>query len=116
MAEEVRDNGREPVLAVHVSKVVWALVAVIIYLAYVVLGFTDHVEKVIVERAEKLYEIVDHEMDDTNDNYEETLHLILQSECGEALIKYKEIACKIEHKGLGNSELYYNTEGSHPKR
>ena len=55
MAEEVRDNGREPVLAVPVSKVVWALVAVIIYLAYVVLGFTDHVEKVIVERAEKLY-------------------------------------------------------------
>ena len=74
---EIKDNGTEPVLAVPVSKVVWVLVIVIIYLSYVVLGFEDHIEKIITERAEKLYEIVDHEMDDTNDNYEETLHLIL---------------------------------------
>ena len=94
----IKDNGEEPVLAVPVSKVMWVLVIVIIYLAYAVLGFTDHVEKVIVDRAEKLYQVVDHEMDDTNDNYEETLQLILQSECEEALVRYKEIACKIETK------------------
>ncbi len=117
MAEKVND---EPVLAVPVSKVMWVLVIVIIYLSYVVLGFTDHVERVIVERAEKLYEVVDHEMDDTNDNYEETLHLILQSECEEALVKYKEIACAIEHKSLViddevNHDFDYRTDGG-PKR
>ena len=90
----------EPVLSVPVGKVIWVLVGAIIYLSYVVLGFTDHVEKIIVNRAEKLYSVIDHEMDDTNDNYEETLHLILQSECEEALIKYKEIACNIEQKDL----------------
>ena len=112
----IKDNGEEPVLAVPVSKVMWVLVIVIIYLAYTVLGFTDHIEKIIVARAEKLFQIVDHEMDDTNDNYEETLHLILQSECEEALIKYKEIACEIKHGNIGSSQLYYNTEGTHPKR
>ena len=95
MAKRLND---EPVLAVPVSKVMWVLVAVIIYLSYVVLWFTDHIEKIIVGRAEKLFQIVDHEMDDTNDNYEETLHLILQSECEEALVKYKDIACRIEVK------------------
>ena len=113
MAEKVND---EPVLAVPVSKVMWVLVIVIIYLAYVVLGFSDHVERVIVERAEKLYQIVDHEMDDTNDNYEETLHLILQSECEEALVKYKEIACEIETRDK-EYDFDYRTDGvSHPNR
>ena len=113
MAEKVNN---EPVLAVPVSKVVWVLVIVIVYLSYVVLGFSDHVERIIVERAEKLYQIVDHEMDDTNDNYEETLQLILQSECEEALVKYKEIACKIETKDALHDIDYRTHGGAHPKR
>ena len=113
MAEKVNN---EPVLAVPVSKVMWVLVAVVIYLAYVVLGFTDHVEKIIVNRAEKLYSVIDSEMDDTNDNYEETLHLLLQSECEEALVKYKQIACQIETKGLQHDIDYRTHGGAHPKR
>ena len=113
MAEKVNN---EPVLAVPVSKVMWVLVAVVIYLAYVVLGFSDHVEKIIVNRAEKLYSVIDAEMDDTNDNYEETLHLLLQSECEEALVKYKQIACQIETKGLQHDIDYRTHDGAHPKR
>ena len=79
----------EPVLSVPVGKVIWVLVAVIIYLSYVVLGFTDHVERIITERAEKLYEVVDHEMDDTNDNYEESLDIIVQGKCSDALKVFK---------------------------
>tara|TARA_Y100001951_G_C11217701_1_gene226825 strand:+ start:111 stop:395 length:285 start_codon:yes stop_codon:yes gene_type:complete len=86
MAEKVND---EPVLAVPVSKVMWVLVIVIIYLAYAVLGFTDHVEKVITARAEKLYEVVDHEMDDTNDNYEASLDIIIKGSCSDALKVFK---------------------------
>jgi len=112
MAEKIND---EPVLAVPVSKVMWVLVIVIIYLAYAVLGFTDHVERVIVDRAEKLYSVIDHEMDDTNDNYEETLQLLLQSECEEALIKYKQIACQIETKEQVH-DIDYRTQGTHPRK
>ena len=79
----------EPVLSVPVGKVIWVLVGVIIYLSYVVLGFTDHVERIITERAEKLYEVVDHEMDDTNDNYEESLDIIIQGKCSDALKVFK---------------------------
>jgi len=79
----------EPVLSVPVGKVIWVLVGVIIYLSYVVLGFTDHVERIITERAEKLYEVVDHEMDDTNDNYEESLDIIVQGKCSDALKVFK---------------------------
>ena len=79
----------EPVLSVPVGKVIWVLVAVIIYLSYVVLGFTDHVERIISERAEKLYEVVDHEMDDTNDNYEESLDIIIHGKCSDALKVFK---------------------------
>ena len=113
MAEKIND---EPVLAVPVSKVMWVLVIVIIYLAYAVLGFTDHVERVIVDRAEKLYQVVDHEMDDTNDNYEETLQLILQSESEDALVRYKEIACKIETKQQLHDIDYRTHGGAHPNR
>ena len=97
MAEQ-HINGDEPVLAVKVTKIIWLLVFVTSFLCWVVLGFADHVEKIIVARAEKLYEIIDHEMDDANDNYEESLQLILQDKCAKALVKYKEIACKIENK------------------
>ena len=79
----------EPVLSIPVGKVIWVLVAVIIYLSYVVLGFTDHVERIITERAEKLYEVVDHEMDDTNDNYEESLDIIIHGKCSDALKVFK---------------------------
>ncbi len=79
----------EPVLSVPVGKVIWVLVGVIVYLSYVVLGFTDHIERIITERAEKLYEVVDHEMDDTNDNYEESLDIIVQGKCSDALKVFK---------------------------
>ena len=91
-------NGGEPVLAIKVTKIIWLLVFATGFLAWVVLGFSDHVEKIIVDRAEKLYEIIDHEMDDANDNYEESLQLILQDKCEEAIVKYKKIACAIEIK------------------
>jgi hypothetical protein len=89
MAQHIKDNDIEPVLAVPVSKVMWALVFVVIYLAYVVLGFTDHVEKIIVERAEKLYEVIDHEMDDANDNYEASLDMIIKGSCPDAIKVFK---------------------------
>ena len=89
MAQEIKDNGTEPVLAIAVTKVMWLMVIVIVYLAYVVLGFSDHVEKIVVGRAEKLLEIVDKELDDTNDAYEHSLEIILQGRCTEALREFK---------------------------
>ena len=89
MAQEIKDNGTEPVLAIAVTKVMWLMVLVIIYLAYVVLGFSDHVEKIVVGRAEKLLEIVDKELDDTNDAFEHSLEVILQGRCAEALSEFK---------------------------
>ena len=80
MAEEtIHTNGNEPVLAVRVTKILWILCIINTFLAWSVLGFTDHVESIVVARAEKLLEIVDHEMDDTNDNYEKSFNLLLQN-------------------------------------
>ena len=79
----------EPVLSVPVNKVIWVLVFVVIYLAYVVLGFSDHVEKIVVTRAEKLLEIVDGELDDTNDLFEKSLDIVIQGKCTDALKVFK---------------------------
>lgn len=90
MAEEtIHTNGNEPVLAVRVTKILWILCIINTFLAWSVLGFTDHVESIVVARAEKLLEIVDHEMDDTNDNYEKSFNLLLQNKDSEALRNFK---------------------------
>ena len=115
MAEQVKDNGTEPVLAIPASKAMWLLIAVVVFLAYQVMGFTDHVEKVVISRAEKLYSVVDGEMDDVSDNYEESIQLILQNKCEEALIKYKETACKIEVKKKQYHD-FHRLDGGHPNR
>ena len=79
----------EPVLSVPVNKVIWVLVFVVIYLSYIVLGFSDHVEKIVVARAEKLLEIVDGELDDTNDLFEKSLDIVIQGKCTDALKVFK---------------------------
>mgnify|MGYP003138611316 CR=1 FL=1 len=79
----------EPVLSVPVNKVIWVLVFVVIYLSYIVLGFSDHVEKIIVKRAEKLYEVIGHEMRGTNSNYKSSLDEIIQGKCSDALKVFK---------------------------
>ena len=79
----------EPVLSVPVYKVIWVLVFVVIYLSYIVLGSSDHVEKIVVTRAEKLLEIVDGELDDTNDLFEKSLDIVIQGKCTDALKVFK---------------------------
>ena len=78
MAEQHQD---EPVLALKVTKVIWILVAVIIFLSYTVLGFTEQIEHVIHEQSMKLLSTIDHELDDTNDLYETSLDLLLKNNC-----------------------------------
>ena len=92
MAQEIKENGTEPVLAIGVTKVMWILVAAIIWLAYIVTGFSDHVEKIVIKRAEALISIIDHELDDSNDNAESMLELIMENKidaCREVLANFR---------------------------
>ena len=117
MAKQVTDNDVEPVLAVPASKAMWLLIAVVTYLAYVTLGFDDRVDRIITNRGEKLYEIVDAEMDDIEDLYSEYLSLVLQNECSEVVKKYQDTVCKIEtrkHKYADFNLL--DSDGAHPNR
>ena len=78
MAEQHQD---EPVLALKVTKVIWILVAVVIFLAYTVLGFTEKIEHVLHKSSMDSISTVDKELDDTNDLYESSLDLILKNNC-----------------------------------
>ena len=77
MAEENENAHVEPVLAVKLTRAIWVLVFAVLWLGYMITSFEDSVETVITERMLEVAEIIDHEMDDTNDNYEASFGLLL---------------------------------------
>ena len=80
----IHEEEIEPVLAVKQTRVIWLLVFAILWLSYQMGTMIDRIDNLLVERATALSEIIDHEMDDMNDNYEESLGLILAGKCDEA--------------------------------
>ena len=75
---EINENPHvEPVLAVKLTRAIWVLVFAVLWLGYMITSFEDSVETVITERMLEVAEIIDHEMDDTNDNYEASLAFYL---------------------------------------
>ena len=75
---EINENPHvEPVLAVKLTRAIWVLVFAVLWLGYMITSFEDSVETVITERMLEVAEIIDHEMDDTNDNYEASFGLLL---------------------------------------
>ena len=71
---------REENLSVSLRRVCWILVLTVIFLSWTVLGFVDKVEKMIVERSELLMEVVDAELDDSND----IIEMLMQDKCSAA--------------------------------
>ena len=84
MAEENENAHGEPVLAVKLTRAIWVLVFAVLWLGYMITSFEDSVETVITERMLEVAEIIDHEMDDTNDNYEASFGLLLSNQCSDA--------------------------------
>ena len=80
----IHEEEIEPVLAVKQTRVIWLLVFAILWLSYQMGTMIDQIDQLLMHRAMALSEIIDHEMDDMNDNYEESLGLILAGKCGEA--------------------------------
>ena len=110
-------QGDDPTLSVKLTKVIWILVFAVIFLAWAVLGFEAAVERMILKEAKTLFDVVDHEMDDANDNYEQSLQLILQNECAEAIKNYQELSCQIEMKEHGLHDMpFIDSGGGHPGR
>ena len=81
----VDHNGEEPVMAVKLTKILWILIAVIIFLTYELIQFEGHVDEIVTKRIQEVKEVVDHEMDDVSDNYNESLDLIIKGKCSDAL-------------------------------
>ena len=84
MAEANENSHVEPVLAVKLTRAIWVLVFAVLWLGYMITSFEDSVETVITERMLEVAEIIDHEMDDTNDNYEASFGLLLSGQCSDA--------------------------------
>ena len=84
MAEENENAHVEPVLAVKLTRAIWLLVFAVLWLGYMITSFEDSVETVVPQRMLELAEIIDHEMDDTNDNYEASFGLLLSGQCSDA--------------------------------
>ena len=84
MAEKIEDAHVEPVLAVKLTKAIWVLVFAVLWLGYMITSFEDSVETVVTKRMLEIAEIIDHEMDDTNDNYEASFGLLLSNQCSDA--------------------------------
>ena len=84
MAEENENAHVEPVLAVKLTRAIWVLVFAVLWLGYMITSFEDSVETVITERMLEVAEIIDHEMDDTNDNYEASFSLLIGGQCSDA--------------------------------
>ena len=92
---EIKENGHlEPVLAVKLTRAIWLLVFAILWLGYMVTSFEDSVETVITDRMLEIAEIIDHEMDDTNDNYEASFGLLLSNQCSDAYKKAFDNKCE----------------------
>ena len=80
-------NGEEklePVLAVKLTRAIWLLVFAVLWLGYMITSFESSVETVITARMMEIAEIIDHEMDDVNDNYEASFGLLLKNQCSDA--------------------------------
>ena len=92
---EIKENGHlEPVLAVKLTRAIWLLVFAILWLGYMVTSFEDSVETVVTARMLEIAEIIDHEMDDTNDNYEASFGLLLSGQCSDAYKKAFDNKCE----------------------
>ena len=90
-------NGEEklePVLAVKLTRAIWLMVFAILWLGYMITSFEDSVETVITTRMMEIAEIIDHEMDDTNDNYEASFGLLLKNQCSDAYKKAFDNKCE----------------------
>jgi hypothetical protein len=87
MAETNENSHIEPVLAVKLTKAIWVLVFAVLWLGYMITSFEDSVESVVTARMMEIAEIIDHEMDDTNDNYEASFSLLLKNQCSDAYKK-----------------------------
>ena len=84
----VHEDEIEPVLAVKQTRVIWILVFAILLLSWQVSTIANHVDLVIQSRLSEaamqiqvLADIVDHELDDTNDNYESSLSILMKGQC-----------------------------------
>ena len=84
MTEENENAHVEPVLAVKLTRAIWLLVFAVLWLGYMITSFEDSVETVVTQRMLEIAEIIDHEMDDTNDNYEASFSLLLSNQCSDA--------------------------------
>ena len=84
MAEENENAHVEPVLAVKLTRAIWLLVFAVLWLGYMITSFEDSVETVVTQRMLEIAEIIDHQMDDTNDNYEASFGLLLSGQCSDA--------------------------------
>ena len=98
---EVKENGGhlEPVLAVKLTKAIWVLVFAIFWLGYLITSFEDSVESVVSARMLEIAEIIVHEMDDVNYNYEASFGLLLKNQCRDA---YKQA---FDNKCAGRAKL-----------
>ena len=86
----IHEEEIEPVLAVKQTRVIWLLVFAVLWLSYQMGTMIDSIDNLLMQRAMELSEIIDHEMDDMNDNYEEALGLIIAGKCDEgAATAYK---------------------------
>ena len=86
----IHEEEIEPVLAVKQTRVIWLLVFAVLWLSYQMGTMIDSIDNLLMQRAMELSEIIDHEMDDMNDNYEESLGLIIAGKCDEgAVAAYK---------------------------
>ena len=94
MAEINETSPVEPVLAVKLTRAIWVLVFAVLWLGYMITSFEDSVETVITERMLEVAEIIDHEMDDTNDNYEASFGLLLSNQCSDAYKKAFDNKCE----------------------
>ena len=90
-------NGEEklePVLAVKLTRAIWLMVFAILWLGYMITSFEDSVETVVTTRMMEIAEIIDHEMDDVNDNYEASFGLLLKNQCSDAYNKAFDNKCE----------------------
>jgi len=79
MAQQKDADNHEPAIMVRQSKVLWILVFAILWLGYSLQTLPLMIEDILHKEHKELKTIVDHELDDANDNYEESLNLLLQN-------------------------------------
>tara|TARA_Y100001947_G_C10114793_1_gene208702 strand:- start:14 stop:385 length:372 start_codon:yes stop_codon:yes gene_type:complete len=92
----VHEEEIEPVLAVKQTRVIWLLVFAVLWLSFQMGSMIDQIDQLLVERATALSTIIDHELDDTNDNYEKTLNLLIAGKCDEAAANAYKNKCEVK--------------------